>query len=105
MKNKKEIFKALETVAIATGKEQELKFGVEGFKETFTYTVHLYGSAPDFETFASVKKWNSNIENYTEGSMNVDRITDSSIFLYDYTMLSKRILDKIALSSIQIIND
>lgn len=105
MKNKKEIFKALETVAIATGKEQELKFGVEGFKETFTYTVHLYGEAPNFETFASVKKWSSDIRHYTEGSMNVDRVTESSIFLYDYTMLSKRILDKIALSDIQIIND
>lgn len=87
-----EIFKALETVAAATGEPQEIKFTIEGNDLQFSFVVENYGMG---HVLSSVR---CNLYQ----SMNVDKITEKFIYLYDYTIMGSRVNDKIEVSKIQL---
>lgn len=87
-----EIFKALETVAAATGEPQKIDFQIEGNDLQFSFVVENYGMG---HTLSAVR-----CSLYQ--SMNVDRITENFIYLYDYTILGSRVNDKIEVKKIQL---
>ena len=92
MKTLKETFKAVETIAQATEQSQEIKFYFKGSE--FTFSVNYYEKDENREAFTitSVGRWHE--------AMNVDKITDKALTLYTYTMLGKKITERMSMEDI-----